>query len=85
MDEKNMIKLIYAYESASKLEGIISMLTHGGEIVHEDYVGIHYISDVIQAYSRFAGKEDSKTVDELFDILNADISREDKYNRLRAE
>ena len=85
MDEKNMIKLIYAYESASKLEDIIRMLTLGVEIVNEDYVGIHYISDVIQAYSRFAGKEDSKSVEELFYILDADIGREDKYERLKVK
>ena len=80
MSDEDMIILIKAFESVSKLNDIIKSITGGYGIDAEGLDSIFDIFEVIRNNSRYAGLDEDEDYETFRAILYAiNISTEEKY------
>lgn len=85
MNERDMVRLIEAFESANKINNLIIHITGGYSINEEEYNGIYNIYDVIYDNSKYADREDDEARDKFRAIMNGiNISAREKYELLKS-
>ena len=85
MNERDMVRLIEAFESVNKINNMIIYITNGYPINKEEYNGLYNIYDVIYDNSKYAGREDDEARDEFRAIMNGiNISAREKYELLKS-